>query len=62
MRRRGDASGQAAADAALVRAKWAKDEAEKRGPEVSEIAGRLRHLRERNGFAEMIDRALRGGT
>lgn len=52
----------AEADAALVRAQAARREAVARGPEVTAVTGRLRELRERNHFAEMIERALRGGA
>lgn len=59
--RHGDTPGQVAADAALGRAELARDAAARRGPEVTAVADRLRALRERNHFAEMIDQALRGG-
>jgi hypothetical protein len=60
-RRHGDPAGQAAADAALERAQDARREAADRAPEVTAVVGRLRAIRERNHFAEMINSALRGG-
>lgn len=61
-RRRGRRAARTAqAEAALVRARAAQREAVARGPEVTAVAERLREIRERNHFAEMISNALRGG-
>jgi hypothetical protein len=61
-RQRGEQHDPAEAQAALERATAARRESAERRPEVAEITSRLRHLRERNHFAEMIERALRGGA
>lgn len=57
-KRRGE--GQADADAALSRAVEARDAAKRRRPEIDAVVGRLRALRRRNHFAEMIKAALEG--
>lgn len=62
-RRRGERAARLAeAEAAVARARRARDEAAARRPEVAEVTGRLRTLRQQNHFAEMIERALRGGA
>lgn len=52
----------------LEEARKAREESEKalkevceRWPEVEEVASSLRRHRERNGFRELFERALRGG-
>jgi len=52
----------AQAEAALIRARAARTEANARGPEVTAVVRSLREHRERNHFAEMINDALRGGS
>lgn len=54
--------GLAEAEAARARAGAARQEASERRSEVAAVVGRLRAHRERNHFAEMIEKALRGGT
>lgn len=64
VRRHGRASGAGLAEAEAARARAGADrtEAAARRPAVDAVVGRLRAHRERNGFAEAIERALRGGT
>lgn len=66
LRRRSDSEertetpGQQAASSALHRAQHARRQAEQQRGAVSETARRLRQVRERNHFAEMIRTALEG--
>jgi hypothetical protein len=53
--------GQKAADAALVRAKAARQLAADRRPAVDEAAAQWRGIRERNHFAELIRATVLGG-
>lgn len=59
--RRDREEGQQEARAALVRAQTDLQQARDRGDEVDRAVAKLRALRERNHFAEMIYRALQGG-
>jgi hypothetical protein len=62
--RRGETQGQADATEALRAAQEARDETERRGPEVASVADQLRQIRQRNHFAEAFDALLhqRGGA
>jgi hypothetical protein len=62
-RRRGErAARMAEAEAAVARARRAQDEAAARRPEVSAVVDRLKEIRRRNHFQEIIGNALRGGS
>ncbi|MGE9696651.1 DUF7620 family protein [Streptomyces sp. SPB074] len=56
----GRTPGQAAADRALHQAREERHETARRGREVTETAGQLREIRERNHFAEMFRQSLEG--
>lgn len=58
---RPDSPGQRDATFALARAENDLRDAEDRQPQVTEAAGQLRWLRDRNHFAQLFDSALRGG-
>lgn len=62
--RRGDGRGEAAASEAVRRAEAAQAVTESRTPEVSGLTRQLRHLNERNHFAEAFNALLhqRGGA
>lgn len=64
LRRRGETQGQVDATAALQAAVEAREETERRGPEVASVVHQLRQIRERNHFAEAFDALLhqRGGA
>jgi hypothetical protein len=47
-------------EAALERAREARQQAEARQPIVSAVAAKLRHAREENHFRERIEAAFRG--
>ncbi|WP_333930939.1 DUF7620 family protein [Streptomyces sp. AHA2] len=47
-------------EAALQRAREAREQAEARQPIVSAVAAKLRHAREENHFRERIEAAFRG--
>ncbi|MGW3400301.1 DUF7620 family protein [Streptomyces zhihengii] len=59
--RRPETAGQKDASSALERAQRARVEAERHSAAVSQVAGSLATLRNRNHFAEMIERAFEGG-
>lgn len=61
-RRRRDAPARTEAGAALQRAEADLREAKELGPEVERAVARLREIRRQNHFAEMISRALQGGS
>lgn len=54
--------GQREATAALGRATAAVQDIQGRSPEVTQVAGQLRQLREHNHFAEGLYLLFRGGT
>ncbi|WP_437022705.1 DUF7620 family protein [Streptomyces sp. enrichment culture] len=51
---------QSDSEAALERAREARQQAEARQPIVSAVAAKLRHAREENHFRERIEAAFRG--
>ncbi|TXS39702.1 hypothetical protein EAO77_36155 [Streptomyces sp. t39] len=59
--KRPETPGQKDADSALARAQRARVEAERHSDAVSQVAGSLAMIRNRNHFAEMIERAFEGG-
>jgi hypothetical protein len=61
-RRRRDEHGKTEAEAALERAEDDLRRARERRPEVDQAVELLREIRRRNHFAEMISRALQGGS
>jgi hypothetical protein len=58
--KRRPSEGRAKAEKALEEARKDLHKVERRGDEVSTIAGALKDIREQNGFGEALDRILNG--